>query len=264
MDSIFSKIIITIFLLILIYVFYQRNRFRFEFNYKFFLVFLPYLFFGLILEKYFILLFEKLLTNNLGLSILTSQLIGFFGNWLLVFFLFCLGLILSDSFNRISYRKTGLFGFLICLFFFSFSIFLNNYDLFNANTVFYLLILTGISFVVIFGLRVLVFKILNYDLFSNKLNFFVSFGQILDGFSTVAIIFLGFSSVHFFFELNKNLLNIIIWLLIKIIFSVIICFVFDMYKNQNINKKNFVGYSKSIIGWIGFLNVFKNLFLLLI
>jgi len=222
------------------------------------------LFFGLILEKYIILFFEKLLITNFGLSVLISQIIGFCGSWLIILGLFYLGLILSDSFNRISYRKTGLFGFLIWLFFSSYIIFVNSYNSFNMNAVFYFLILVFISLLVTFIVKSLAFKILNYDLFSNKLNFFVSFGQILDGFSTVAIIFLGFSSVHFFFELNKNLLNIIIWLLIKIIFSVIICFVFDMYKNQNINKKNFVGYSKSIIGWIGFLNVFKNLFLLLI
>ena len=264
MDSIFSKIIITIFLLILIYVFYQRNRFRFEFNYKFFLIFLPYLFFGLILEKYFVLFFTGLLGSIFGLNILISQLIAFCSNWLLIFALFYLGLILSGSFNRISYRKTGLFGFLICLLFFSYLILIDKYNLFNIIAIFYFLIIGFISLIILFGLKKLTSKILNYHLFLDKLNFFILFGKTMNVCSTLIIIFLGFSSTHFFFQFNKNLLVLIAWALLKVIFITLICFIFDEYKNQNISKKNFVGYSKSIIGWIGFLNLFKNLLLLLI
>lgn len=252
------------FIIFIIFVafFYYFYRFKFEFNYKFFIALSPYLVFSAILgtvsQKIVGLIFGYF---NIAWTIGFLDL-GFLSNLVLVFALtmglFIMGLILSDSFRIISYRKTGFFGLLVIglLFGYNFIFYnfmgINNFILFGLFL--FAVLVLSIGFVLFFD------KISSYKILKDKLNFFLIFGQFLDASSSLSLVFLnssGFNRVFLEFGVNPFM-----WFFAKLIFAVLICWVLDKYTFENSNKKNFSKFSKLVIASIGLVIGFKSLILL--
>jgi uncharacterized membrane protein len=117
----------------------------------------------------------------------------------------------------------------------------------------------------------LVDRFTKYKILQDKLNLFIVLGQAIDGIaSSIAITYFNFSEQHVFSNMVMNI-NPLLFIGIKIILAVLICWSLDDYLKDEKkedkkhpftikNKKNLVGFIKVIIAILGFATGLASLF----
>ncbi len=238
-----------ILLIIACIIIYKTLKNKIEFNQNFFISIIPYIVFGVSLR----VLMHRIESGALIIPGIIKTAnpfdIGFWfftpGVWILTFTIVILGLLFSGMLKKINYKRLFLFGTILAAPIFLFNLIsFNNWAYFTLTVILIIISTKIITFIVQ--------KYSKYKILNDKTNLFIVYGQAIDGIaSVIAITFFNFTEQHI---VSNFVINIhpALFVIIKLILAVLICFSLDDYVKENPSKKNLVGFVKIIIAILGF------------
>ncbi|MDD3159749.1 MAG: DUF63 family protein [Candidatus ainarchaeum sp.] len=237
-------------------IYFLLNK-KIKFNNNFLTALLPYILFGISMRVIMHQVEAGLLVSDLIRKTANPLEIGFYfftpGIWILTFSLVIIGLLISEIWKEIKLKRLFYFGLIIMAF-----PLIYNLLHFNQWPVF-----LGVT-ILIFGVASLVCYLINkftkYKILNDKLNYFIVIGQGFDGIaSAIAIAFFNFSEQH---VLSNVIIQIHpgLFVIIKLIIAILICYSLDDYLKENENKEQLVNFVKLIIAILGLATGLASLF----
>jgi len=175
------------------------------------------------------------------------------GIWILTFALVVIGLLVGTVWKKLSAKRLAAVGIIACappLVF----------NLLHFNNALVFAVTAALIAIVAYGICYLINRFTKYKILHDSLNLFIVAGQAIDGISSsIAISFFAFSEQHVF---SNVLLDIhpAVFVIVKIVIAVLICWSLDDYVKENSKRKNLVGFIKVIIAILGFATGLASLF----
>ncbi len=251
-------VIILILFCIGIYYF-LKNRVKFDYDFLF--AMLPYIFFGVGLR----LIMHQIEASSLeitGIFKTANPLeLGFWfftpGVWLFTFLVVVGGLLFSEVWKKIKLKRLFWFGMV-------FSTPIIIFNLLNYTNWLVFVSIVVVTILVTFGSMFLVKKFSKYDIMEDKTNFFIVFGQAVDGIgSGIAVGYLGFVEQHAFSDMLIQT-HPALFAVVKIVLGLLLCWSIDEYMKETKNKKmlSFIKLAIAIISLaVGIASVMKTGFI---
>jgi uncharacterized membrane protein len=266
--NIVNTITYIILLIITCSIIYFILRKKVDFDEKFFIAISPYILIGISLR----VLMHQIESGNLIIDGIVKTAdptqLGFWfftpGVWILTFAIVVLGLLISKIWDELNHKRLFIFGliFALPLVLFNLSKF-NNWNWFIGTII--------LIIVVTYVLCWLINKLTHYRILEDPLNIFIVAGQAIDGIaSVIAIAFFNFSEQHVVSNIVINI-HPALFVGIKLLLAVLICYSLDDYLKESIhkhnnrpgkslNRKNIIGFIKVIIAILGFATGLASLF----
>ena len=259
--NIVNTIVLVLILVIACGLIYYVLRKKVKFDYDFMIAMIPYILFGISMRVIMHQIEAGILTLPGIIKTANPLELGFWfftpGIWLLTFSLVVTGLLIGEVWKKLKVKRVLYFGIIIAILpiLFNFSQY-NNWPVFLGSLI--------VILVVSYALCYIIDKYTKYKILDDKLNFLIILGQGFDGMaSAVAISFFNFTEQHVFSKMLMDL-HPGIFVLVKLIIAVLICYSLDDYakeqKEKKKNRKNVIGFIKVIIAILGLATGLASLF----
>jgi len=252
-----NTVVYIVLLVIACSIIYFVLRKKVVFDKKFFLALIPYILFGISMRVVMHQIEAGLLILPGIIKTANPLELGFWfftpGIWILTFALVVVGLLLGTMWKKLNTKRLMAFGIIACILPLIFN--LMHFD----NTLVFVGTAALIA-VVAYGLCQGINRFTKYKILHDSLNLFIVAGQAIDGISSsIAISFFAFSEQH---VVSNILLDIhpAVFVIVKLIIAVLICWSLDDYVKENPKRKNLVGFIKVIIAILGFATGLASLF----